>query len=380
MSRIRDIAKVTMREARGTERIEDRAWLVWRSLRTAIEQGNHPGIEQFGTFDVRQGIDGYRVRVSLNQVILALWPEWSLLDKKELSDTTQPIYSYLKTSCNAVCVKNPGRDSHVSPTWWVRDTWFGGQAIVVPQTHHPRPADRIDTRAQRLTPAEAGEDREPAPVTVIDLNSRRHQEEAVPEKKRPRPSQDTIDAFIKARDESRARRNEEYSDAVITALIEAGGWATAKHLGNLLGKDQMVVKRHLDTFVADGLVERGRRIKTGTLYRAVGASDDVAGESNDGPGKSDVSGANRTADVDEPVGSSSPADGDVVDMSPTVLPGGNSVLAGKILALLSDELGVLDVERITRERDDALLRADVLRAENQELKKKLAKFKKLLED
>jgi hypothetical protein len=52
----------------------------------------------------------------------------------------------------------------------------------------------------------------------------------------------------------------------------------------------------------------------------------------------------------------------------------------RISALIEQELSGLDVERITRERDDALLAGDVLRAENKALKAKLSRFRKMLED
>lgn len=370
MSRIRDIARVTMREARGTERVEDKAWLVWRSIRTGIEQAKAPRVEAFGTFEVRKGVDGYRVKVSLNQVILALWPEWSMLDKSELSDVTQPIYAYLKTSGNAVCVQNPGKNSGTVPVWWVRDEWFGGQAIVVPQTHHPRErsagVDRRPTPEERLTPHEAGEDREPAPVVVT-------KPEPEPDKKRPRPAQHIMDKFIAAREEARAQRAEEYRQTIIDDLCAADGWVASTVLAARIGHDRTVVKRHLDRFVEDGLVERGKRVKEGTLYRAVGASDRIGGQSAPETDKSDIQ---PTA------GSTSPAtaDGDVVDMGATPLPAGSLSAQIAELERRAAEAEGLDVSRLKRERDDAVLRADLLAAEVRTLKAKLARFKKLLED
>jgi len=375
VSRIRDIARVTMKEARGAETVEQQAWLVWRTLRTACER-NGVAVKK-----VWQDNDGYQLSISLHGVIMALWPEWSMMERREFSNKTQPIYTYLKHSANARCLHSPGRNTTELPLWWIRTEWFGGQAIVVPAMHHPRDPDR-DRRERRLTPAEAGEDRVPGPVVVTAAEATTAPPAMPePERKRPRPSQDTIDKFVEARDVALEQRKEAYRVSIVNALIDADGWVPSTVLAETLGKYPTAVKRYLDGFVEDGLVERGKRVKAGTLYRACGASDNVAEQTDDGPQNHSETGANP--DSPAPTGSTIEPAGapDVVDIARTPLRKlGLGGAVERISALIEQELSGLDVERITRERDDALLAGDVLRAENKALKAKLSKFRKMLED
>lgn len=383
MSKIRDIARVTMREARGAETVEQQAWLVWRTLRTACERR--------GTAEAKayQGVPGHQLSISLNGVIQALWPEWTLMERKEFSDKTQPIYTYLKTSGNARCLRNPGRDSSDLPVWWLRDEWFGGQAIVVPALHHPRDPDR-SRREARLTPTEAGEDREPAPVVVTAVEAATGPAPDVPEPEpapapEPEPARLTREQHLDTvRELANERKRQITVDKVVDALTTIEGWITAAHLSKHgIHALNSRVKEVLDALVADGMAETkpGGRQNT-LLYRAAGSTCNElhrcngAGESGSEPDIISHNGTNGTspADVVEPAP-------DVVEPSPTPLRArGLGTVMEEIGKVVEHYLNGVDVDHLQRERDDAVLRVDVLEAENRALKAKLDKFRRMLED
>lgn len=78
----------------------------------------------------------------------------------------EKIYDFLRSTSNAVYLGSRRTEGAEPPIkrWLIATEWSeAGTAVII---RHPRNPDRIDKIAERLTPHEAGEDREPGPVTV----------------------------------------------------------------------------------------------------------------------------------------------------------------------------------------------------------------------
>lgn len=95
--------------------------------------------------------EGFIMTGTLAEVIMSLWPDTRNDEGNLDSAWSKPVYSHLKAAGNAVHMTDK--------TWWLRKK-YQRQAVVV--HHHTA----MTARERRLTPVEAGEDREPGKVTV----------------------------------------------------------------------------------------------------------------------------------------------------------------------------------------------------------------------
>jgi len=130
--------------------IPDRAKAVWAKARTHVE-------ERDCTTEEYEGVLFWRVEKPLSYFIHAVFP-----DLHAYEGGRAPIYDFLRATANAVNIsKDPTVDSEHA--WLIRDTWNENGTVLLFRSVSP---DRIDQRAAKLTPHEAGEDREPAPVEV----------------------------------------------------------------------------------------------------------------------------------------------------------------------------------------------------------------------
>lgn len=146
MVTIRDQARVTMSGIRDGSTIEEQARLLWESVHRWCRQSK---AQRVGA--------GYRYVGSLQQHVLSLWPEQSTSNAEKLSEFTRPIYAYLRATNNAVCEAPRAHP----PIWWISDIWAG--APVPSREPDFQEAEHLRQEA-KVTPAEAGEDRSPAPI------------------------------------------------------------------------------------------------------------------------------------------------------------------------------------------------------------------------
>lgn len=163
-------ARVTARGERNPhigfdEPLESRAWAVWFSIRNgACKSKGKPAAapkNKANTPDLA-GVPGFEVEVNLTTKMRDLWTEFAALDRMSQNAFADEVRSFLRASGNMVNVRLPGigKGEHGQPLWWIRDTWNDVKGIPI-----YRPTE-LTSRERRLTPVEAGEDREAAPVTV----------------------------------------------------------------------------------------------------------------------------------------------------------------------------------------------------------------------
>jgi predicted transcriptional regulator len=139
--------------------VENRGYALWLSCQGKIRTSKAPkalGPEDRGVGDVM----GYEVKVNLKRKCFDLWPGLNQMDRASQDSFISEIYAYLRASGNAICVRKPGLGEHGIPLWWMREHWNDVKAA-----HIFRPTE-LTSREKRLTPTEAGEDRDPQPVTV----------------------------------------------------------------------------------------------------------------------------------------------------------------------------------------------------------------------
>jgi hypothetical protein len=134
------------------------AYAVWRSMvqRAGMNSDffKHHSPEEM-TYGEAQG---YRWRGSVNRVIDEMWG-WFDTSEDDIKLVKRELNRYLKLSQNLVCVVQ-GRSFPY--TWFVR-----GEYNDIPPYATPERAP--DPRQEKLTPAEAGEDRAPSEVTVENI-------------------------------------------------------------------------------------------------------------------------------------------------------------------------------------------------------------------
>lgn len=175
VSRLGDVARVTVSGDRVPPELKTRlhrdgplpvdqimddvelaAWLVWERIHTDLQrQGNV-------TKRVLQDrYHGYEWRGSRTGVMREIWPELPRPDYSvtptEMDVRMRALSRYLTSSRN-MAVLVPGDASRMT-LWWVSETWREVKPNVLPDL----PANWWESK---VTPQEAGEDREPGPVTV----------------------------------------------------------------------------------------------------------------------------------------------------------------------------------------------------------------------
>lgn len=134
----------------------DRARAVWAKARAHAGEKNCDTVEY-------EGVLFWKVEKPLAYFINAVLP-----DLHSWEGGRAPIYDFLRSTCNAVNIsRDPTTDSEHA--WLIRDSWSEASTVVIFRSVNP---DRIDQRAAKLTPHEAGEDREPAPVEVRHIEAR----------------------------------------------------------------------------------------------------------------------------------------------------------------------------------------------------------------
>lgn len=144
--RLGDVAKITLDgHSIEDEDLDSMACLVHAAaLRRAQDDGHRT---QWN------GTVGWTLPCTMAEIILSLWPENRLPNGRLDGDWAKPLYVHLKGTGSVVHIRQEGAP------WWIRESYSSG----VPVMRHVGTRTRAEAR---LTPAEAGEDREPGDVTV----------------------------------------------------------------------------------------------------------------------------------------------------------------------------------------------------------------------
>lgn len=139
--------------------IEQKCWLVWARAHSLLsEAGGRP--------QSLDGADGIAGELALRGVVARLWPELSGKERRaEMDAFIAPIYEYLKKSGNARCVLQPAPGSGKRPVWWIRNTWREVLAVHIGMAARSEES-YLTRREKQLSPAEAGEDRQPAEIEI----------------------------------------------------------------------------------------------------------------------------------------------------------------------------------------------------------------------
>jgi hypothetical protein len=130
------------------------AWLAWSAMRRRA--ASHA--------QVRDDVSGKHFTGSLAGIVRSLHPS---LPSDKTKDYTREISSFLRQTSNAFCVQRATSPSAGSSpaVWWVRSLWNDQTSAVVLTRY-------VSTYTEnKLSPAEAGEDREPAPVETRHRDS-----------------------------------------------------------------------------------------------------------------------------------------------------------------------------------------------------------------
>lgn len=136
--------------------VELAAWLVWERIHTDLQrQGNI--MKRL----LQDRYHGYEWRGSRTGMIREIWPELPRPDYSvtptEMDVRMRALSRYLTSSRN-MAVLLPGDASRMT-LWWVSETWREVKPNVLPDLAG-------NWWEGKVTPQEAGEDREPGPVTV----------------------------------------------------------------------------------------------------------------------------------------------------------------------------------------------------------------------
>jgi predicted transcriptional regulator len=233
MPRLGQVARYTAKGDRNahaamTDPLENRGFALWVSCQGKIKTSKLPLVN--GPADRGVGsVKGYEVEVNLKRKCFDLWPGLNQMDRASQDSFTSEVYSYLRASGNAICVRKPGLGEHGIPVWWMRAEWNDVKAVgIFKQTE-------LTDRERRLTPAEAGEDREPAPVTV---SKREQQRQNDANRTAVRTNRDRILELIKGASQPIYQR--EIVDALQVNTIDVG-----RALRSMLAEKQ--IYRRLET-------------------------------------------------------------------------------------------------------------------------------------
>lgn len=145
MPAVQDVARIT---TKSKEHKTD-AGLVWTRL--------HEIAKKSGKAEPHDGKQGRRVQLYMSEVVKSLFVG---LESEDLETLARQIRTDLRAGNNAVCL-----ESHQGqkPTWWVADAFTPAAETTRVVTRKPETTTRAE---KKLTAKEAGEDREPAPVTT----------------------------------------------------------------------------------------------------------------------------------------------------------------------------------------------------------------------
>lgn len=144
MPEISETVRITGKGRNLREDLPTNSWLLW----TAIHEGETTEPHEL------DGVAGVLWRGGLNTKVSDMWPALPRQD----TDTRNAINRYLRSSGNMICLKRESRP----PLWWLSSTWIEAKPDM--------PATVTPTRTERrLTRNQAGEDRQPAPVSTRRL-------------------------------------------------------------------------------------------------------------------------------------------------------------------------------------------------------------------
>ena len=139
----------------GEDALSADAYLLWAAVSrkkpaNAVRKFNH-------------GISGWDYEGSFTDIILLLWPELSSNEAKDkMKAFRSDVYKYLRATKNAVCTSNFTKGRQV--TWWISDVWTSSHTVTLIHSVQPKKSEN------KLTPHEAGEDREPEMVTTTNAS------------------------------------------------------------------------------------------------------------------------------------------------------------------------------------------------------------------
>jgi hypothetical protein len=236
VTRIMDTAKITAGgyDLYEASEIEQRAYLVWQyaigdSAKTEASADR-----------------GILYRGNLKTVILALWPELAPKDRHdEYQAFSRDVYGFLRSTGNAKCVQGSSDPSKV--VWWLSSTWqkpVAGVVIKIPSGAAARHVE-LTARERRLTKKEAGEDREPAPVTIIRTKEEPVEEMVVPI---PTPTKSKLQEMI----EKRAEEHKQMLELIILEMRQMDQPITSEELAYLIGVHQSTARAALTELVEKG--------------------------------------------------------------------------------------------------------------------------------
>lgn len=236
MARVRDVATITATGLglKDQETIESRAYLVWEYARRSDKNVPAP-------------TGGLHHRGNLSTVILELWPQLSpSAMHDEFVQFRKEVYAYLRATGNAKCVNRSANSSHV--VWWLSGEWQKATGAVV--LHVPVMTPTAAER--RLTSKEAGEDREPAPVTVSSPNDERTK--PVPSTKtEERPTMNKAD-FLQAHREKLLEEHRQLLDLLILELAALREPITCQEAAKLVGVSESTARDALNELAERGTV------------------------------------------------------------------------------------------------------------------------------
>lgn len=230
MAQVRDIAKIVgPRSGRTGTELAQQAFLVWSAARARESR--------LGEAHLHQGVAGRIYRGNLTQVILGLWPRLSHASARHELDTFRSdVYRYLRASGNAVCIKSGVGGKNIE--WWLRDGWNASAVTVA--------LSRMTAAERRLTPHEAGEDREPAPVVTTEVRT--------DEGTSSMPVNEKVEAAFRARRERKAEEHAALVEMVYELLsTETGDQpVTAAEVAHATGVDASTARTCLQELTEAG--------------------------------------------------------------------------------------------------------------------------------
>jgi hypothetical protein len=187
MPTLREAARIT---ARGKDipdvssgEVKPNAWLLWSAVHTHAEREGAPPAtfaeaNDMATKDVSisgitaDGDEGFIWRGVVNKAFVELWPmaprvfDDGSAEGRATQSARRMLNQYLRMTGNLICLVRGNKDSPSS--WWVRGEWYDG--MPAPALSKTGPAMEPTRTEKRLTAHEAGEDREPKPVSVSKMN------------------------------------------------------------------------------------------------------------------------------------------------------------------------------------------------------------------
>ena len=186
---------------------------------------------------------------SLTSVIKSLWPRLSRSDvSEEMNTFRSDIYAFLRATGNGVCIQR-GTTAKAAVRWELSPSWIEPSGAVVIRQGRRSTAVKATYAESKLTPHEAGEDRQPAPVEVRHVTPPKDGKmTAVAE-----PKVDGLARRDQAFESQRQAKAKEHSDAVeltAMALAEATQPLTAKEVAKLIGLYESTARKILNELVA----------------------------------------------------------------------------------------------------------------------------------